>query len=464
MTTMSARSRAAFEEARAIADAVLYEGYVLYPYRASARKNQLRWQFGVIAPKGFSDAGESDPWVRQTECVIESDADAVLDIQLRCLHVQSRLVEESVDGETFRNVESLEVDGRLFTVWDEAVEAEIDVVDLVLDPLDVRWKPEQAVPFTLDGADEVELIIADTGELAGRLVRRREPIAGVVRVSAEWLRGPYPLVKVQVRVENHTLWRGAEAPRDEVVRHSLVAAHTLLAVHCGEFVSMLDPPEFARPAIESCDNDGTFPVLAGEEGQRDVMLSSPIILYDYPEVAPESAGDLCDSTEIDEILALRVLTLTDDEKREARGTDARAAAIVDRIDAMPPEIFERLHGAVRSLRPAQSADREVRADADPPPWWDPGVDATFDPATDAAWVGGIEVRKGTRVRLCPRQRADAHDMFHDGREATVEAVFHDVDGEIHVGVTLVDDPGADLQQWQRRFLYFRPDEIEVLDP
>ncbi len=80
------------------------------------------------------------------------------------------------------------------------------------------------------------------------------------------------------------------------------------------------------------------------------MLSSPIILYDHPEVAPESQGDLFDATEIDEILALRVLTLTDDEKDEARRTDARAAAIVDRIDAMSPEVWARLHGAMRPLR------------------------------------------------------------------------------------------------------------------
>ncbi len=79
------------------------------------------------------------------------------------------------------------------------------------------------------------------------------------------------------------------------------------------------------------------------------MLSSPIVLYDHPEVAPESPGDLYDGTEIDEILALRVLTLTDEERSEARGTDPRAAAIIDRVDGFAPEIWDRLHGAVRSL-------------------------------------------------------------------------------------------------------------------
>ena len=92
-------------------------------------------------------------------------------------------------------------------------------------------------------------------------------------------------------------------------------------------------------------------MLVGDGDDR-VMLSSPIILYDHPAVAPESHGDLFDATEIDEILALRVLTLTDEEKAEARGTDPRAAAIVDRIDDMAPEVWERLHGTLRAVAPA----------------------------------------------------------------------------------------------------------------
>jgi hydrogenase maturation protease len=81
------------------------------------------------------------------------------------------------------------------------------------------------------------------------------------------------------------------------------------------------------------------------------MLSSPIILYDYPQVAPESAGDLFDSTEIDEILTLRILTLTDEEKREMRSVDERARAILERTETLPAEQLMKLHGAVRGLRP-----------------------------------------------------------------------------------------------------------------
>ena len=193
-------------------------------------------------------------------------------------------------------------------------------------------------------------------------------------------------------------------------------------------------------------------MLIGEEGDADVVLSSPIILYDHPAVAPESVGDFCDATEIDEILALRVLTLTDDEKAEARGTDARAAAIVDRCDDLPPEVWSRLHGAVRSLRPVEESPADSDGSVEPValPWWDPGVDSEVDPWTDTTWVGGVQVGKGTPVRLRPSRRADAHDLFLAGRTATVAGVFKDVDGAEHVAVTLDDDPASELFEWQRR--------------
>src|SRR5262245_57774536 len=142
-------------------------------------------------------------------------------------------------------------------------------------------------------------------------------------------------MKVRVRIENLSAWPlDAPAGRSHALRWSFVATHTLLAVRDGVFVSLLDPPAWARHAAAACANLHTWPVLVGDKNRRDIMLSSPIILYDYPQVAPESPGDLFDATEIDELLTLRTMTLTDEEKREARGTDARAAAMLDRIDAM----------------------------------------------------------------------------------------------------------------------------------
>ena len=444
-----------FATARAVADAVLYEGYVLYPYRASARKNQLRWQFGVLVPPACAEADRSERSAMRTEVVVDPGGDTAVSVRIRCLQVQHRQVEAArPDGGGFEPAESVDVDGARWVAWDEAVEHEID-----LDRIDVL--PVSEVPrlhtFVLPAIDQVEPLTTAAGVVAGRAVRRGEAVEGIVRTTVTWADGPTALVKLTVEVENATAWHSVGADRDAVMARSLVAVHTLLAVHDGAFVSLLDPPTTAAEAVAGCANDGTFPVLVGEEGETGVILSSPIILYDHPAVAPESAGDFCDATEIDEILALRVLTLTDEEKAEARGTDPRAAAIVDRCDDMPPEVWSRLHGAIRSLQP--SSDVEEPA---PLPWWDPGVDAQVDPWTDTTWVGGVEVGKGTAVRLHPSRRADAHDLFLAGRTATVAGVFKDVDGDEHVAVTLDDDPASEVFEWQRRFLYFYPDEVEVL--
>lgn len=144
--------------------------------------------------------------------------------------------------------------------------------------------------------------------------------------------------------------------RDQALMRALVSTHTVLGVREGEFVSLLDVPEDLRDSASTCVNTGTYPVLVGEQGDRDLMLSSPIILYDYPRIAPESAGDLFDSTEIDEILTLRILTLTDDEKREMRQVDDRARQILERTESMPLEQLMKLHGAVRGLRPLRMPD------------------------------------------------------------------------------------------------------------
>ncbi|HEV7857674.1 MAG TPA: hypothetical protein VGO91_03420, partial [Pyrinomonadaceae bacterium] len=164
--------------------------------------------------------------------------------------------------------------------------------------------------------------------------------------------------KVAVRILNLTPLDNAKSrSRDDALMRSLVSTHTILAVRDGEFVSLLEPPEAFREMAAACRNVGTWPVMAGEEGERDCMLSSPIILYDYPQIAPESAGDLFDGTEIDEILTLRIMTLTDAEKREMRGVDERARRILERTETLPLEQMMKLHGAMRRPRPPGDDER-----------------------------------------------------------------------------------------------------------
>lgn len=397
-----------FEHARAIADAILYEGYVLYPYRASSKKNQWRWQFGLLAPRAWSEAGGCEPWVMQTECLVESNGNAAhegaaptaiaIRGSVRALRVQRR-TETAAD--------------RGAATWDEGVEAEI--------------------PFTFslggDGAPrviDVELP-GERAETPGQ-VRDLTRLSIRVTISAEEVLARRGVSRLRIRVENQTAVADTSAGRDDVLPASLAGVHALFAAEGALFLSSVDPPEWIAEHARACVNKGAFPVLVGAGGGRDVMLASPIILYDHPAIAPESPGDLCDATEIDEILTLRTFTLTDEEKREARLTDARAAAIVDRVEAMPSRLLEKLHGARR----------------DPP-------------------LRVAPVAPGARVRLRPRRRADAQDMFLAGRIATVEQVKEDVDGNAHVAVTVDDDPAADLHRWYGRYLYFAPDEIEILE-
>ncbi|HEV3362698.1 MAG TPA: hypothetical protein VG795_00925 [Acidimicrobiia bacterium] len=468
-----------FDTARALANTVLYEGYVLYPYRASAKKNQVRFQFGVVAPRVYADAtgvaddgpsgvsGAVEPWRTRTECLIEPGDDADLTVVLRFLQLQARVVEERTDG-GFRPVAELTTSGGRLVSWDEAVEQSVEVVVSVAALL----AGHRVHPFDCPGSEEVE----DVPGGAARIVRRRRPVWGRVVLSASELPGPYGVVRLRVDVENLSGWNVEDpiAARDDALAHSLLSAHSMLGLSRGKFISLLDPPEWARPLAESCDNRHTWPILIGND---DVMLSAPIILYDHQEIAAESPGDLYDGLEIDEILSLRTLTLTDEEKAEARATDPRAAAIIDRVDSMSEEELSRLHGAVRGVQPTglgafdpyAELVREPVVGKDPSvPWWDPGADASVDPETDSVLIQGVPVSKGARVVLRPgrqldepsgaRRVTDAQDLFYDGRVAIVQSVYFDVDGEEYLACSLEDVPDVDLAHG--RFLYFRPYEVD----
>ena len=458
-----------FASARAVADAVLYEGYVLYPYRASSRKNQVRWQFGVLTPRAYSESDGFERWSMRTECLVDPGRDPKLSVRIRCLQVQHRGVEVVVtstsgeDDPEFAPTDILRVGASSYVDWDEAVEQTVDLAPMRLSAL--RGAPHDE-RFELEGGSETELVRSPGSEVAGRIVRQRRNLSVRVLVDATEAVAAGEggkLVKVGVTVENLTVQTAPGGSRDEVMAYSLVAVHTMLALDDGVFLSLLDPPEDARGLVAGCRNEGTFPVLVGSD---DIVLSSPIILYDHPEIAQESPGDLYDSTEIDEIHALRVLTLTDEEKAEARATDPRAAAIIDRCDDMPPEIWSRLHGAMRSLEPLGDPEPNVAAPAglveEPAAWWDPQVDASFDPWSDSVTVAGVPVTKGAAVRLRPSRRSDAQDLFLQGLRATVAGVFADVDGEVHVAVTVDDDPATEELSWQGRYLFFYPDEVEPL--
>lgn len=341
-----------------IAAAVLYEGYILYPYRQSV-KNRQRWTFGGLYPRAYAEAQDgTDAWSLQSECLVVGGGETQLAVKLRFLQLVARTVGElpeplaELPGDAepaFRAVPMLQVGDQRYQSWQEAVEREIVLKESSLDDLTAHPLHRG---FSFPPRREREPLRGPTGAVVGVLVRQQQAIGGSVELSARPLGDG--LFRVTARVLNQTALEGAgRKDRDEALLHSLVSTHLILGVRQGEFVSLTDPPEAYRAAATACRNVGTWPVLVGEEGQKDTLLSAPIILYDYPQVAPESPGDLFDGTEIDEILTLRILTLTDDEKREMIGVDERARALLERTEALAREQLLGLHGTVRGLRPVE---------------------------------------------------------------------------------------------------------------
>jgi hydrogenase maturation protease len=338
-----------------IAKAVLYEGYMLYPYRPSSVKNQQRFNFGVLFPQSYSEGQSgSDACEMQTECLVKGSSLTAVEIRLRFLQLVARSVGESVHGDfktkdapKFHLVQRLEAGGRVYQPWQEAIEREVILPVCNLESL---THDSLSHSFEFSKSKQFEDVRDDVGAIAGIIIREQPELHGAVDLSCE--RVGDGLFKVAVRIRNLTAHSPTLPPgnRDLALMSSLVSTHTVLGVIDGKFVSLLAPPDQLRELAAACKNVGTWPVLVGQEGDFDTLLSSPIILYDYPQIAPESAGDLFDGTEIDEILSLRIMTLTDDEKHEMSQSDERARQMLERTETMPVEQLMKLHGVLRGLR------------------------------------------------------------------------------------------------------------------
>lgn len=318
-----------------IADALLYEGHLLYPYLKSSLKNQHRYPFGTLYPRAFCEAqGAGDASALRLECLLLGPA-ASATIRLRFLQ-----------GDRVRDVRNV-----------------------------------------------------DTFEFA--------PVRG--RVTSSILPLQPGVAKLCVDVTNDSALPVANAcSRDEALDYAMASPHLVLTAQLGEFASIIDPPAELRELARDCRSDGVWPVLLGrgEPGKNTspLLLAAPIILYDYPQVAAESPGDFFDGTEIDELLTLRLLTLSDEEKREIVAAGGPGQAVLERTEAL-------------------------------------GIGAT--------------------VRLHPSCRADILDLALAGKEATVQAIERDYEGRMYVAVTVNDDPGRDLGAFGHRF-FMRPDEVEPL--
>lgn len=376
-----------------IANAVLYEGYILYPYRP-ALKNRQRWTFGGLYPSAASQVGSSsEACSMQAECLVLGNSETRLDVTVRFLHLMDRTAGRVIpplprgsEGREpqFQPVDVLRVGDARYASWQEATERRVEVqCGPIGDALGATELPAhsefadrrrgkrhlQETPnrrretsvlrrrFGFPAKRTVERVVAADGAVAGVLVRQQQKIEGIVEVSVAPVRTE--VYRVRVRVLNETpLEDPAAKTRDELLMRSLVSTHAILHVQNGEFVSMIDPPEACRADAAECQNVGSWPVLVGDEGQTDTILAAPIILYDYPQVAPESPGDLFDGTEIDEILTLRIMTLTDDEKQEMAAVDQRASDLLARTETLCRDQLMNLHGTIRHVKPYDEITRD----------------------------------------------------------------------------------------------------------
>lgn len=321
-----------FATVEKIAAAILYEGYILYPYRPTAIKNRQRWNFGTLYPRVYAEAQRPQEQFRLiAECLVESGADdATLDLKLQCLQLIRQKKRSSVEtGDAMHSLSDPSLE------WEEAIEREAQLTlrfdDLTGNPLtrllhmEARGLPDlphAEVPQALTAELTIDVEVLSSG-------------ARKIRIAVE---------------NNNPLPSNHEAKREEALPMSFVSAHLLLGLTAGKFVSLLEPAEEYREAVAACHSTGIFPVLAGEEPDRTILLCSPIILYDYPKVAPESGGDFFDGTEMDEMLTLRVLTLTDAEKEEMRNGDPRARQILERAESFTSESLMKAHGVIRGMR------------------------------------------------------------------------------------------------------------------
>lgn len=457
------------DPAAAVARAVLYEGYMLWPYRRSALKNQRRWTLGSVLPRSWSEPDHTDDaWRMRSECLlVASSAGASLRVRARFLQVVDRRVAR-VGGDGLEFVDELTVGADRWVAWEEAREREV-----AAPLLEVRAGSERRVPLDIPEGTEAEWIEDVSGKRRGAVVRGWRALRGEMRVRCEAVKGVAngEAFRIEAEVINTSAWAGRT--REDALRSALASTHLVLEATGAELVSLTDPPAELAGEAEACEQVGCWPVLVGQRGTRDRMLASPIILPDYPAIAPESPGDFFDGGEIDEMLTLHVLALTDREKEEMRATDPRTREILERTTALAQEQIRRLHGARRHGRtgdPLVEASRSAGAapprprglaeDAPDPFWRKMGR-----PADQRLVVDGTVLQRGSRVRLRPSGRSDVIDIALAGRTAVVEGIDEDDSGGVHLTVVVEGDPGLDLGMARmpgHRF-FFRPEEVEPLE-
>ncbi len=289
----------------------------------------------------------------------------------------------------------------------------------------------------VDGVEAAVLFLQPTGE-RHQAAERRVALAapGEQAFAHDGVEGRVTLdvaagepARVRLRVENTTpVPEGLD--RAQALQRSLVSTHAVLRTRAGRFRSPLDSA--------GCENVNTWPVLAS--ASDDTVLGAAIFLPDHPQLAPESRGDLFDGTEIEEALLLHVHALSDAERAEIAAQDGAVRDMVERASATGADDLLRLHGMLRPAPPELGPDPRL--------------------GEREALVDGVVYRPGDGVRLRLGHRDDPYDRMLDGRTATIERIYVEPDGRVHLGVTVDSDPMREVLRETGRYLFFFAGEVE----
>lgn len=332
-----------FERVKKIADALLYQGYMLYPYRGSAIMKNKRSVLGTLHPAGNA-LGEPDRM--QVQCLVVGEAPRI-SIAARFLHLLNRdIFELDSPADTLPRdwpqqatpVISIEIGEMHYQASQEAVQREIRPSTQSLQEM-VGNAQHDAFSFSL--ASDVEPI-EDHGRCIAVVQRSQLSITGDVEMTGEVIDDH--VFKLTVTLRNTSNLSDLPAcHREGRLDQVFASAHLILGVEEGEFVSTINPPPEWAVLAATCQNQKLWPVLAGDPPDRHCMLATPSIRHDYPQIASQSSVDCFDETEIDEMLAMRVMTMTDQEKQELRSTDEPAWQNLQRNESISLEQRKALH-------------------------------------------------------------------------------------------------------------------------
>ena len=437
-----------------VADAVLFEGYLLYPYRASAQKNRLRWQFGVLTPPGFPDEPDRSPHrvpartpPRRRRCTCGCGS-------CSCAPGPSTTPTAAPS-----------------TSWSTATTRHFPLGGGRAAGGRRRARRRRAgrsttVPFELpaehDGRARHRRPRRAALPAAERAARRRR------RAAARALRrAPAAPRRRQRRPPAPTAPPREDGAADVADRRAHPARRRPRAR------SSRPPtrPSGPLPATPRLRQPAHLAGARRAAGAPDLLLSSPIILADHPQLAPESPTTCSTAPRSTRSSAAHAGAHRRGEgrgagDRPARGRDHRRrrrdaarrswSACTARSASLRPV------GAARADAPARRR-RPGRRRSDDVPWWDPGADASVDPETDSVLVGGTPVAKGSRVLLRPRpRRRRAGPRSSPAARPPCRRCCTTSTASVHVAVSVDGDPAAELQVAHGRFRYFRPDELEVV--